>query len=225
MQITPLDIRKQTFRRTFKGFAMDDVMAYLGVLADQMEAMTSEARTLSERATTLEFQLAGYREIEASLRSAIVTAERAAEETRRHSAREEEVRMRELDLKIASVVDQANERMRKLKSDIHELEKEKAAFIARFRLLIEAQLKMLELNVADSEEDDMRRVADLQEELLGELERAQGRTRRDAASSARAEGAGERRDEERRGPSGEAPPSRAPQASAPTGDVERKLEW
>jgi cell division initiation protein len=222
MQITPLDIRKQTFRRTFKGFAMDDVMAYLGVLADQMESMSAESRTLSERATTLEFQLAGYREIEASLRSAIITAERAAEETRRSAAKEEEIRMRELDLKIASVVDQANERMRKLKSEIHELEKEKAAFIARFRLLIEAQLRMLDLNVADSEEDDMRRVADLQEELLGELERAQARTRRDAASG---EGASVPREGERRGAPGGMPPASAPPSGAPGGDSERTVEW
>lgn len=182
MQITPLDIRKQTFRRTFKGFAMDDVMAYLGVLADQMETMIGETKTLSERATTLEFQLAGYRDIEASLRSALVTAERSAEETRRHAAKEEEIRMRELDLKIQAVIDEAGERIRKLKGEIGELEKEKATFVARFRLLIEAQIQMLDLKIADDEEDNLRRVAELQEELLGELERAQARTRRDEAA-------------------------------------------
>ncbi len=188
MQITPLDIRKQTFRRTFKGFAMDDVMAYLGVLADQMEAMVGESKTLSERATTLEFQLAGYRDIEASLRSALVTAERSAEETRRHAAKEEEIRMRELDLKIQAVIDEASERIRKLKGEIGELEKDKATFVARFRLLIEAQLQMLDLKMADDEEDNLRRVAELQEELLGELERAQARTRReDAARESAAE--------------------------------------
>lgn len=182
MNVTPLDIRKQTFRRTFKGFAMDDVMAFLGVVADQMETLIGETRTLSERGTSLEFQLAGYKEIEGALRSAMVTAERAAEETRRHAAKEEEIRLREIDLKVQTVIDEASDRIRNLKRELGELEKEKAAFIARFRLLVEAQVKMLDLKIADDEEDNLRRVADLQEELLGELERVSERGRRDAAA-------------------------------------------
>ncbi len=170
MKVTPLDIRKQTFRRTLQGFSRDDVMAYLGLVADEMEEIGAENRTVAEKAASLEFQLASYRDIESSLKNALVAAERTAEETRRQSTREEEIRIREVELKVQRIVEEANERIRELKREIRELEKERIAFLARFRLLLDAQVRMLELRGEDDEEEHMRRVSDLQSELWKELE-------------------------------------------------------
>jgi cell division initiation protein len=174
MRVTPLDIRKQTFRRTLQGFSRDDVIAYLGLVADELETLTTENKTLLDRSASLEFQLASYKEIEGSLRNAMVMAERAAEEVRKQAAKEEEVRLREVELKVQRVVEEAHGRIRDLKREIRELEKEKTAFLARFRLLIEAQLKMLDLKIEDDEEENLSRVAGLQSELWNELEREEG---------------------------------------------------
>jgi cell division initiation protein len=169
MKVSPLDIRKQTFRRTLQGFSRDDVIAYLGLIADEMEVVLAENKTLSDKASSLEYQLANYREIEASLRNAMVSAERSAEETRRQHAREEEVRLRETELKVQRVVEEANGRVRELKKDILELGKERTAFLARFRLLLETQLRMLDLREVDGGEGDMERLALLEAELLKEM--------------------------------------------------------
>lgn len=170
MKVTPLDIRKQTFRRTLQGFSRDDVIAYLGLVADEMEGLAAENRTLSEKSASLEFQLASYREIEASLKNAMVAAEKAAEEIRKQVAKEEEIRLREVELKVQRVVEEASARIRDLKREIRELEKEKDAFLARFRLLLEAQLKMLDLKLEDDEEERLSRAAGLQSDLWSELE-------------------------------------------------------
>ncbi len=169
MKVSPLDIRKQTFRRTLQGFSRDDVIAYLGLIADEMEAVLAENKTLSEKASSLEYQLANYREIESSLRNAMVSAERSAEETRRQHAREEDVRLRETELKVQRIVGEANDRVRDLKKDILELGKERTAFLARFRLLLETQLRMLDLREVDGGEGDMERLALLEAELLKEM--------------------------------------------------------
>ncbi len=169
MKVSPLDIRKQTFRRTLQGFSRDDVIAYLGLIADEMEAVIAENKTLSEKASSLEYQLANYREIESSLRNAMVSAERSAEETRRQHAREEDVRLRETELKVQRIVEEANGRVRDLKKDILELGKERTAFLARFRLLLETQLRMLDLREVDGGEGDMERLALLEAELLKEM--------------------------------------------------------
>lgn len=171
MKVSPLDIRKQTFRRTFQGFSRDDVIAYLGLIADEMETVIAENKTLSEKAASLEYQLANYREIESSLRNAMVAAERSAEETRRQNARDEDLRLRETELKVQRVIDDANHRVRELKKDILELGKERTAFLARFRLLLETQIKMLDRRETDGGEGDMERLALLEAELLKEIKR------------------------------------------------------
>src|SRR5262245_41232542 len=171
MKVSPLDIRKQTFRRTLQGFSRDDVIAYLGLIADEMEAVAAENKTLADKAASLEYQLANYREIEASLRNAMVAAERSAEETRRQNAREEELRLREAELKVRKVVEEASHRIRELKRDIVELAKERTTFLARFRLLLETQIKMLDRRETDGGEGDLERLALLEAELLKEIGR------------------------------------------------------
>jgi cell division initiation protein len=176
MKVSPLDIRKQTFRRTLQGFSRDDVIAYLGLIADELEAVAAENKTLADKAASLEYQLANYREIEASLRNAMVAAERSAEETRRQNAREEELRLRETELKIQKVLDEGTRRIRELKREIVELARERTTFLARFRLLLETQIKMLDRRESDGGEGDLERLALLEAELLKEIGREPIRT-------------------------------------------------
>jgi cell division initiation protein len=176
MKVSPLDIRKQTFRRTLQGFSRDDVIAYLGLIADELETVATENKTLADKAASLEYQLANYREIEASLRNAMVAAERSAEETRRQNAREEELRLRETELKIQKVLDEGTRRIRELKREIVELARERTTFLARFRLLLETQIKMLDRRESDGGEGDLERLALLEAELLKEIGREPTRT-------------------------------------------------
>ena len=50
MQITPLDIRKHPFRKTFKGFDPDQVNSFLNMVADEYEKLI---RSSNELATQL----------------------------------------------------------------------------------------------------------------------------------------------------------------------------
>ena len=42
MNLTPLDIRKQSFQRTLRGFDPDEVQAFLEMAAEEFERLTRE---------------------------------------------------------------------------------------------------------------------------------------------------------------------------------------
>ena len=42
MNLTPLDIQKQTFSKSFKGYHLDEVRAYLHLIAEDIERLVIE---------------------------------------------------------------------------------------------------------------------------------------------------------------------------------------
>jgi cell division initiation protein len=75
-KLTPLDIRKQEFPQRFRGYDPDEVDTFLDLIADDAEGLTNERNQLQDRVATLESQLAEFREMERSLRDALVMAEK-----------------------------------------------------------------------------------------------------------------------------------------------------
>ena len=57
MNISPLDIRKQEFARTLRGYDTDEVRAFLESIADEMANLQKNTEELRMRNVQLETQL------------------------------------------------------------------------------------------------------------------------------------------------------------------------
>ena len=76
MRITPLDIRKQEFRKAMRGLDSDEVYAFLSTVAEEYEAALSDNKALRERVLELDDKVQEYRNLERTLRDTLLTAER-----------------------------------------------------------------------------------------------------------------------------------------------------
>ena len=74
MRITPLDIRKQEFRKTMRGLDADEVYAFLTTVADEYEAVLSDNKKLREMIVNLEDRLREFKDYEKNLRNTLLTA-------------------------------------------------------------------------------------------------------------------------------------------------------
>lgn len=167
MKISPLDIRKQTFRKSLRGADEQEVTSFLEMVADQVEELTQQNRDLKDRISTSEVQLENYRRIEEALRNALITAERVARDTKRNADQEVEILLKDADLKARRAVQSARSILEGIRSDLVELTKQRRDFLARFRLLVETQLKMLDLKRVEYEgEEDIRRLEEIQRALF-----------------------------------------------------------
>lgn len=169
MKISPLDIRKQTFRKGLRGLDEQEVVSFLEMVADQVEGLLQENRELKDRMATAEVQLENYRRIEEALRNALITAEKVARDTKRNADQEVEILLKDADLKARRSVQSARGILESMRSDLVELNKQRRDFLTRFRLMVETQLKMLDLKRVEFEsEEDMRRLEDIQRALFEE---------------------------------------------------------
>lgn len=156
MRITPLDVRKQEFKRSMRGLDADEVRAFLTTLADEYEAVLVDNKQLRERVLEQDEKLAEYRNLEKTLRDTLMTAERVTQEARETARKEGEVLLQEARQKVEQTLAEGRARLDELRREALAVHREKEAYLGRFRSLAEAQIQFVEQHRTDFQELDGR---------------------------------------------------------------------
>ena len=122
MKLTPLDIRKQTFRhKTMRGYDPEEVRIFLDMAADEYERLLQENGMLSEKLRYLSERLEEYHNLEKTLQASILTAERAAGESRERSRIEAQTIINDAHVRSERILDDARSRLRMLSEQLQQL--------------------------------------------------------------------------------------------------------
>jgi cell division initiation protein len=167
VKISPLDIRKQMFRKGLRGYDEHEVNAFLERVANEVEDLLQESRGLRDQVGSLETQVANYRKIEEALRNALVTAEKVARETKMNADQEVALTLKDAQVRAQRSVEAAREILGSVQRDLLEMAKQRRDYLTRFRLLVETQMKMLDIKQVEFEdEENLRRLEEIQRELF-----------------------------------------------------------
>src|SRR6266702_2949743 len=130
--LTPLDIRKQEFRKSLRGYDTAGVEDFQMRVADVLERANRERQVLEERVQALTEQLRVFREREKAMNEALVAAQQLRADTRTAAEREAQVIIREAEAEADRIRERAAG-----------AERQYQAYLAGFRALLERQLAEL----------------------------------------------------------------------------------
>mgnify|MGYP003513920850 FL=1 len=173
MPLSPLDIHNKEFSRGFRGYAEDEVNEFLDQIIKDYEIILREKRELEEKVKTMTEQMKHYNTLEDTLSKSIVVAQEAAEDVRRNSQKESKLIVKEAEKNADRIINEALAKARRVTIEIDELKKQSKVFRNRFKMLVEAQLDLLntddwehllEYDVSISEIQENRRSTELVEE-------------------------------------------------------------
>ena len=85
MDLTPIDVKKQDFKRVLRGFEPQAVRRFLDEVADAWEDLIRGREALHDRIAELEGTIENYRRVERTLNETLLAAQRIAEESRETS--------------------------------------------------------------------------------------------------------------------------------------------
>ena len=156
MKLTPLEIRKQEFGKSMRGYNVEEVRAFLETIADQCDVLQKEVNEYSERVVHLETRLADFQMMEKTLQETLVKAEETSRRARTDSRREAEITLREAEVKAQQVISDAHCEVNRLKSEIMMLRNRRDTFIKKLKYLLQSQTELIEIlegNNLESEED------------------------------------------------------------------------
>ena len=143
MKLTPLDIKKQEFRRVLRGYDPEEVEAFLEMVAEEYEGTIREKNELADEVLKLRTQLRDYQEVERTLKETLMTAQQTITESRESSKREADLIIREAQVKADEILDDARKELSRLKNEILMLRTQKESLSRRLRHLLESQLELL----------------------------------------------------------------------------------
>jgi cell division initiation protein len=134
MSLTPVEIRHLELSRTFlRGYRKGGVDRLLSEIADSFEGVWRERADLADRLDEIETEVAKHRELEALLRSTLVSAERAAHEMKEQARRESDLIVQEAHAEGRRVAREASAEKQRLEEDIR-----------RIRAMLRTALEQLE---------------------------------------------------------------------------------
>lgn len=143
MPLSPLDIHNKEFTRGFRGYSEDEVNEFLEQIMKDLEILLREKKELEDKVLTMTEQMNRYSTLEETLQQSIVVAQGAAEEVRRNSQQEAKLIVKEAEKNADRIINEALTKARKVTIEIDELKKQSKVFRNRFKMLIEAQLDLL----------------------------------------------------------------------------------
>ena len=143
MKVTPLDIKKQAFKKVMRGYDTIEVDTFLDMMANEFEDLLKQQKEMRDQMVELETQLKDYRQIEKTLQQTLLQAQEATSKTYESARREAELITRDAELKAVKVLNQANADLARLNQEVAQLRSKRDSLIGRMRILLSSELDLL----------------------------------------------------------------------------------
>lgn len=164
MKLTPLDIKKQVFKKIFRGYDPIEIETFLEMVAEEFEALIKERNDLSDEVLKLKTQLRDYQEVEKTFKESLMNAQQTINQSRENSKRESDLIIKEAEVRAERIIENAKMQLIEIKNELMVIKAQKDSFSKRLRHLLESQLELLSV----LEIDDLG---------FGDASRASGRSK------------------------------------------------
>jgi cell division initiation protein len=145
LKFTPLEIKKQRFKTKVRGLDPMEVEAFLEMVADEYETVLNERNRFSDEINKLKTQLRDYQQVEKTLQETLMNAQENVNQARENSKREAQIIIREAELKSERILDDAREKLDKMKNEYSILKAQKESFAKRLKHLLQSQIELIQV--------------------------------------------------------------------------------
>jgi cell division initiation protein len=143
MKLTPIDIRKQEFKKVLRGYDPVEVDTFMEMLAGEFETLVREHKQYRDSVTELEQQLRDYRQIEKALQQTLLQAQEATAKAFEAARREADLLVRDAETKAAGLMEQAATDRARLHEEILQLQGRREEVVGKLRMLLSTEMDLL----------------------------------------------------------------------------------
>lgn len=158
MKFTPLAIKKQQFKKSFRGYDVEEVRVYLEMLANEYENLLQENKELKEKVAILEAEVSKYKQIERSLQLAVTQAQDVATKTIENAKRQAELLIKEAELKAREAIDNSKIELAKIEKEVQVLKLEKERILNELRNFLSSEIEKLNLFTTGSKSEQREKI-------------------------------------------------------------------
>jgi len=143
LKLTPLDIKKQVFKKIMRGYDPIEIETFLEMVAEEFEALIRKKNDLSDEVLKLKTQLKDYQEVEKTFKESLMNAQQTINQSRENSKRESDLIIKEAEVRAEKIIENAKMQLIEMKNELMVIKAQKDSFAKRLRHLLESQLELL----------------------------------------------------------------------------------
>jgi cell division initiation protein len=121
MNVSPLDLRQQRFRSSFRGFDKVEVTSFLAAVADDYEQALRDTDRMRQDMQRMEVIIHEHREHERTLKTTLITAQKLADEIKAHAEHEAQRILRDAEGRSEMLLDKTQARLEDIQREIDSL--------------------------------------------------------------------------------------------------------
>ncbi len=153
MKITPLEVKRQQFKKGMRGYDAVEVETFLEMVSNELEDLLKENKDLKDKIIELETQLYDYKNMEKTLQQTLMQAQEASGKSIENSRKEAGLIVQEAELKASQIVDKARLDFSRAKEEIASLKARKESILGKLKILLKSELDLI--NALSIDEEDL----------------------------------------------------------------------
>jgi cell division initiation protein len=151
MKLTPLDIKKQEFRKVLRGYDPVEVDAFLDLLSNEFSDLLKQFKEQREQVIEMEVQLRDFKQKERDLQQILMQAQETSARSLENSRREAQLIIQESELKASQLLDHARMDVMRAKEEVTTLKAKKDALVSRLKVLLHSEMELIKALEADND--------------------------------------------------------------------------
>ena len=156
MKISPMDIQRQEFAPSWRGYDREEVRTYLNIVAEEVAALQRERDSLDQQVQNMQGLLDEHRQREAILKNTLLTAQKVSEEIREVARKQSESMVKEAEMQADRLVELAQTRAHEVERGILDLRAHRSGLRTDIRAFNTRLTQLLDLQEEAELEDNLR---------------------------------------------------------------------
>ncbi|WP_097025793.1 DivIVA domain-containing protein [Clostridium peptidivorans] len=144
MKTTSMDITNKEFKKSFRGYDMDEVEEFLEKTAEDYEALYKENSCLKEKMNALQENIEHYAKMEDTIQSTLLLAQNASDQARKTAQKEAELVVLNANETAQRILDKAHNEVMKINDDFERTKQEFIIFKTKFKTFMQSQLEVFD---------------------------------------------------------------------------------
>lgn len=153
MKVSPINIKKQEFNKSFRGYDPEEVQAFLDNLANEFDELQKENEQIKEDLENANVHLTEFRRIEKNLQDTLLKAQESSSKAIESVKKQSSLMVKEAEIKANQILEKARENANEIRDSVIKLREERDLIISKLRVMIESQAHLFELKVKDAGEE------------------------------------------------------------------------
>ena len=155
MKLSPLEVRRQQFKKVLRGYDPVEVDTFLEMVSTEIEDSLKENKDFREKLIEFEVQLRDYKSMEKTLQQTLMQAQEASGKSIENSRKEASLIVQESELKAQQILDKARQDFSRIKEEISNLKSRKESMVSRLRIILSSEIELI--RALELDEDIIRK--------------------------------------------------------------------